>query len=84
MYYEVCIDRVSTYSDVADPCRRVLKLLPEGEDSSLKLFRCDGTLVSEEMPTGTWSLREYLTLAGRQPSQVKFGVAYVAKVNFTL
>lgn len=84
-YFEVCINGNASYLEFASSAAEVLKLSDPGGDNSLRLFRGDGAVISDDLPSKpSWTLKEYLTMIGRQPSQVRFGIGYVHSVSYNI
>lgn len=75
---------------VAEQAADALQLeleFPE-EDYSLKIFRCNGTIVSDNsIPTRCgnepWTWRGYVSLISKYSSQIKMGVGYVYNVSIS-
>ena len=79
-YYEVLVERSTDYMSFAGAAAEKLNLEGSSTGSDeLRLYRGDGTIITKQMPDGrSWTLEGYRSLIGRQPSQARFGVAYVS------
>lgn len=81
-YTEVTIDSSSSYEMVAQAAADALQL-EVGEGQCLKIFRCNGTMVSDgPIPTSfgqslPWTWKGYISLISKYNSQLKMGVGCV-------
>lgn len=80
-YVEVAIDSSSSYLMVAELAANALQLEFE-QDHYLKIFRCNGIIVSDSsIPTTfgnqPWTWKGYMTLMNKYSSHMKLGVGYV-------
>ena len=85
---EVAIDTNSSYAMVAEHAADALQLDLEDspEQHCLKIFRCNGTIVSDtSIPTrfgdDPWTWKGYTSLISKYSSQLKMGVGYVYNVS---
>ena len=83
-YIEVSVPAKADYGAVCREAAEVLKLEAPHEDCILRLFRTDGTIVSNQVIKTSsglkaWNIERYLGLLQRSASQVKLGVGYIEK-----
>lgn len=75
-YYEVCVPPESEYQSVCSASAEVLGIKFD-ERQELRLFRTDGTVISDRIMTSShsrWTIGQYLKAANRSSAQMKLGV----------